>query len=268
MKNCVVALSINFSSDYLKPFIKSFIDNVNGHLYLITDHNTNSLPVNSDKIKLINIFEITKKYKVFDLTPYNLKPVLFYLVLKEIKNKLNYDSALITDVDVIFQKDPFEYYNKNFSLNDIVLSEEKKFYKDCETNSIWYKKGYNSTYAEIKNKKILNCGVTIGPLNKIIDYQKKVTDELSVVLSRQNYFAYDQVILNHLTYISKSISFLTLSHFNDFIIHFAQEEQIEDLTEWKIDEHIINPQTKNPFIIIHQYDKNKKLKDYFIERYR
>jgi hypothetical protein len=268
MKNCIVSLSVNFSSDYLKPYIKSFIENVDSDLILLTDHDEKTLPSTSSKIKIKNIFDLIKKYKIPNLTPYNLKPVIFYLVMKELNKTKEYKNILLTDVDVIFQEDPFKYYINNFNEDIMVLAEEKKLYKDCETNTFWYKQGYENFYDKVKDKKILNCGVTIGPIDQMIDYQKKVTDELGVVLSRRNYFAYDQVILNHLTYIEKSLNFKVLSHFNDFIVHFAQEDNIKKLSDLEKNGKICNPKTDSPFVIIHQYDKNENLKEYFLNKFK
>lgn len=265
--NAIVSLSLNFSYEYLKPYLKSFNENVNGNLYLITDHSLNSLPLQSDKIHLINFFELAKKYKVASLTPYNLKPILFYLFLKELKASGKYTTALLSDVDVVFQADPFQKYLHDFKTG-IILGEERHYYKDCETNSIWYKQGYSAFYDTVKDKKILNCGITIGEIDKLIDYQKKVASELGVVLARQNYFAYDQVILNHLTYITNDLNFTILPHLNDYIIHLSQVDDVrEDISLWIKENKIFNPITNTPFTIVHQFDKKPKLKKFITEKY-
>ena len=265
--NAAVSLSLNFPYEYLKPYLKSFDQNVNGELYLITDHTPQTIPFLTDKIHLVNFFDLAKKYKVASLTPYNLKPVLFYLFLKELKSTGKYTNALLSDVDVIFQADPFARYINEFKTG-LVLGEEKHPYKDCETNSIWYKQGYGLYYDSIKDKKILNCGVTIGDINKLIDYQKKVVSELAVVLARQNYFAYDQVILNHLTYITQDLKFNILPHLNDFIVHLSQVDDVnEDIGLWIKDNKIFNPATNTPFTVVHQFDKKLKLKKFITEKY-
>lgn len=265
--NAAISLSVNFQYDYLKPYLKSFNDSVDADLFMITDHNTTTIPLKTNKIHFINIFELIKKHNVANLTPYNLKPVLFYLFLKELKTKNKYKNILLTDVDVIFQNDPFVIYDNNFAEAGLVLCEERHFYKDCQTNSIWFKQGYNEYYELVKDKKILNCGVTIGPIDELIEYQKKVAKELGIVLARQNYFAYDQVILNHFTYVTKTLQFKTLSHLNDYIVHLSQEDEITDLSLWIKDNIICNPKTGNPFTIVHQFDKKKGLKEFVIKKY-
>ena len=151
--NAAISLSVNFQYDYLKPYLKSFNDCVNADLFMITDHNTTTVPLKTNKIHFINVFELIKKYNVANLTPYNLKPVLFYLFLKELKATNKYKNILLTDVDVIFQDDPFIIYNNSFTNADLVLCEERHFYKDCQTNSIWFKQGYNDSYNQVKDKK-------------------------------------------------------------------------------------------------------------------
>lgn len=265
--NIAVALSLNYPSSYLIPFLKSYQKEVIGDLFLITNLTEKDIPFLSNNIHLVNFEEFIKKYKVANLTPYNLKPILFYLLLKELLNTEKYQTALLTDVDVIFQKDPFAVYKTTFDTEKLLLSEERHFYKDCNTNSWWYKQGYLQTYDIVKNKKILNCGVTIGPIESLINYQKKVVNELSVLLSKHNFFAYDQVILNYLTYNTQELDFNILTHGNDYIIHLSQEDEIQDLTKWIRNDTIYNCSSNNDFAIIHQYDKKKGIKEFVLNKY-
>ena len=265
--NATIALSLNFPYTYLKPFLRSFIDKVNADLFLITDLTTDQIPLISNKIHIVNFTELAKKYKIANLTPYNLKPILFYLYLKEINKDCKYTTALLSDVDVIFQDDPFLVYNTKYKNNGLVLGEERHYYKDCDTNSNWFKHGYSVEYNKVKDKKILNCGVTIGPINDLILYQKKVANELAILISRQNYLAYDQVILNYFTYVTKNLTFKILPHLNDYIVHLSQEDEIADLSLWIKDNIVYNPVTKNPFTVVHQFDKKSGLKEFIINKY-
>lgn len=263
--NITVAVSLNYEYEYIKPFLKSFCDEVDADLFLITDNM--NLPILCSKIHLVDVNELKQKYKITNLTPYNLKPVLFYLFLKE-KIKQGYKTALIVDVDVIFQNNPFAEYESLFSNEKLVLGEERHPYKGCETNSWWFAEGYPHAYAQVAEKKILNCGVTIGPIDKLIDYQQKVTKELSFLLTKQNFFAYDQVILNYLTYITKTLSFNLLPHGNDYIVHLSQEDEIQDLTKWIKDGIIYNYNTNKTYSIVHQYDKKKGIKEFVQNKYK
>jgi len=263
--NTVVALSLNYQYDYLKPFLKSFTDNVDANLFLITDNK--DIPNICDRVHLVDVFSLIQKYKITKLTPYNLKPVLFYLFLKE-KQKENYNTALITDVDVVFQKEPFIEYKSNHSNGELVLGEERHYYKNCDTNSWWFKEGYAFAYEQVADKKILNCGVTIGPIDKLVLYQQKVTSELSSLLTKRDFFAYDQVILNYLTYVTKTLDFKLLPHGNNFVVHLSQEDEITDLTKWIKNDMIYNHNTGEDFTVIHQYDKKKGIKEFVQNKYK
>jgi hypothetical protein len=265
--NSIVALSLGFKYDYLKPFLKSFNENVNGILFLVTDLDRASLPIDQKKIQVINYFKFAEKYNIRNLTPYNLKPIVFYLLLKEIKEQTSCKTALMTDVDVIFQKDPFTEYAKRFSAHSTVLAEERNYFKNCDTNTTWYKFGYNESYDEVKEKKILNCGVTIGDIDKLIDYQKQVATELSIILPQRNYFAYDQVILNLLTYVRKSIQLEILPHGDEFLIHLSAADEKNDLSEKWINNNLLAKPGQDPFIIVHQYDKKDLTKAFFTKKY-
>ena len=102
--NISLALSINNSKKNILPFLESYSKYSTGTLYLITDID-NDIQGYSNIIP-INFVNFCKQYKVpTQLTAFNLKPILFYLFLK---NKQDINNVLITDVDVIFQNDPFK----------------------------------------------------------------------------------------------------------------------------------------------------------------
>lgn len=262
--NSVVALSLGFNYGYLKPFLKSFNEQVDGTLFLVTDLDPSSIPLNQEKIQIINFHKFAAKHNIKNLTPYNLKPIVFYLLLKEIQKQTKSEISLLTDVDVIFQNDPFAEFSSRFTSDDIVLAEERNCYKDCETNATWYKVGYSDSYDVVRDKKILNCGVTIGNIAKIIDYQKQVATELSIILSQKNYFAYDQVILNLLAYVRQSIHLKALPHENDYMIHLSAAEEMG--AEWISNGQLAKPGCK-PFTIVHQYDKKNLTKGFFPKKY-
>jgi len=265
--NCTIALSLGFNYNYLKPFLKSFNDNVDGVLFLVTDLDCSSLPIDQKKIQIINYYKFAEKHNIRSLTPYNLKPIVFYLLLKEIKAQTNCQTALMTDVDVIFQKDPFVEYAKKFPANSTVLAEERNYFRDCDTNTTWYKFGYSESYDGVKDKKILNCGVTIGNIDKLIDYQKQVATELSIILPQRNYFAYDQVILNLLTYVRKSLQLEILPHGDEFLIHLSAADEKNDLSEKWICNNLLTKPGQQPFAIVHQYDKKDLTKAFFTKKY-
>ena len=188
---------------------------------------------------------------------FNLKPVLFYLILKSLKGV---DNVLLTDVDVVFQQDPFLILDK-IKTDTFIVCEECVLYKDNDTNTTWFNAGYYEEYENVKNQKVLNCGVTIGNYNAMLDYQKQVAKELEYILAVRPYFAYDQVILNVLTYSRKTLNPTIIPHDTHYIshMHFLKDE---DLTNYPFKDKKIYSPNNEPYIVIHQFNENKTINDF------
>jgi hypothetical protein len=260
--NITVALSINYGRKNLLPFLKSYDKYASGDLYLITDRPEQF--TGFKKVKTVNIFDMAKKYKVnLTLTPFNLKPILYYLFLKDFKEDCN---VFLTDVDVVFQDDPFKVLDK-VPTDTFIICEEKKLYSECDTNTIWFNMGYREHYDKVVNEKILNCGITLGNIRSVTDYQKQVAHELQKVLARQYYFAYDQVILNVLYYVTKSISPTILPHGNEYIVHLAHVDN-EELTKENVKNALLYASNNEPYPIVHQFNERPVLSNMYETLYK
>jgi hypothetical protein len=260
--NITIALSINYGRKNVLPFLKSYNKYASGDLYLITDRPDQF--TGFEKVKTVNIFDMAKKYKInLNLTPFNLKPILYYFFLKDFKEDCN---VLLTDVDVIFQEDPFKILEK-VKTDTFIICEEKKLYSECDTNTTWFNMGYSPDYDKVKDKKILNCGITIGSKESIKDYQKQVAYELQNVLARQYYFAYDQVILNVLYYVFNSIKPTILTHGNDYIVHLAHVSDNE-LTNDNVKNAKLYASNDEPYPIVHQFNERPVLSQMFETLYK
>lgn len=252
--NISIALALNYKKEDILPFLKSYEKHASGNLYLVTNNTETYL--NYQKIIPIDIFSLAQKYKINlnALTVFNLKPIIFYLLLKEQKNIQN---VLLTDVDVFFQKDPFSILEK-IKTDTFIISEERDYYKNNDTNTTWFNAGYIEEYKNVADKKILNCGIAIGKYDSMLDYQKQVSHELQNILSKRPYFAYDQVILNVLVYSRKTLTPTILNHDNQYIthMHFVKDE---DLTANKFKNGLVLTDLNEPYYIMHQYNENKTL---------
>jgi hypothetical protein len=202
---------------------------------------------------------LAKKYKINlnALTVFNLKPIIFYSVLKEQNNSKN---VLLTDVDVFFQKDPFSILEE-IKTETFIVCGERDLYKDNDTNTTWFNAGYWEEYDNVKDKKVLNCGVAIGKYDAILEYQKQVAKELEHILATRPYFAYDQVILNVLTYSRKTLTPTILPYDTHFIshMHFIKNK---DITNNTFKNNIMYSSKNKPFIIIHQFNENKTINNF------
>lgn len=266
--NITIALALNYSRLDIAPFLNSFEENVSGELYLIT----NKLDILENKkylkVKLVNIFDIANAYKINlqHLTVFNLKPIIFYSFLKQIKAKINVQKVILTDVDLFFQYDPFTLFDM-LSIKEFLIAEEGKKYSECGTNTTWFNAGYHELYEKVKDKKILNCGFTIGYYDAMLDYQKQVSYELQRILTQRPYFAYDQVILNVLTYCNNSITPTILTHGNPYIVHMHYLAQ-DKLTPDFFTEKQILCDKKTPYCIIHQYNDKDVVNNFVQEKWK
>lgn len=256
--NITLAVALNYNRNDIAPFLNSFEKNVSGELYLITNNLNILAGGNYSKIKLVNIQEIAKHFNVNlqNLTVFNLKPIIFYLCLKHLKSKINLDGVILTDVDLFFQYDPFTLLEE-VPTKTFIICEEKKLYSECDTNTTWFNAGYHEMYNDVKYKKILNCGFTVGCSESVIEYQKQVAYELQKILAIRPYFAYDQVILNVLTYAKKTLSPTILSHGNPYIVHMHHMSSDELTPDFFTNTTILN-KDKKPYCVVHQFNEKEQ----------
>lgn len=92
---------------------------------------------------------------------------VYYAILKDRLDKYNF--VLATDVmDVIFQKDPFEFLNR--SGHYIIASSENIKYKDemWGANNVRTAFG-DDGYDRVEDRSIYNAGVMAGPIKYMVD---------------------------------------------------------------------------------------------------
>lgn len=261
--NISIALALKYEKKDIAPFLNSYEKYASGDLYLVTDRVDQYYGFK--KIKPLNISEVAAEFNIraYALTVFNLKPILFYLLLKKLSKKLKIENALLTDVDLIFQNDPFKLIEET-DTKTFIICEEKKYYSECDTNTTWFNAGYYENYEEVKNKKILNCGFTVGKLNFVLDYQKQVANELQRILATRPYFAYDQVILNVLTYVTKTIKPTIITHGNPYIVHMHHMSN-DELIPSIFQNNLIYAPNKKPYFVVHQYNE-KEVASNFVKK--
>lgn len=253
--NISIALALKYDKKDIAPFLNSYEKHVSGDLYLVTDRTEQY--TNYKKIKPLDINQLAKEFNIraYALTVFNLKPIIFYLLLKKLSKNLQITNALLTDVDLIFQRDPFQLIDET-NTETFLICEEKKYYNECDTNTTWFNAGYFENYEKVKNKKILNCGFTVGKFEHVLDYQKQVANELQKILASRPYFAYDQVILNVLTYVTETIKPTIISHGNPYIVHMHHMSSDELIPEIFANGLIYAPD-KKPYYVVHQYNEKE-----------
>jgi hypothetical protein len=248
----IISAIANYSVDKIKNYVESI----------------NKCEFSGDKIMITyNVSDDTIKYlkqngwEVFggqlNGHPHMKRLIDIYFILKQLKT--NYRFVITTDVrDVIFQTNPSEYLSNNLKKR-ILVSSENVLYK----NEAWGTKnileGYNQVLLDrYKDEQSCNVGVLAGYCDDMLDL----------------------LLLNYLvSQAGNTEHFTDQSSFN-FVIHnnlIKDNIQIEGLdTNWALQIgtldnpnilHPINFEIKDgiiynnnqPFVIIHQYDRNQQI---------
>lgn len=183
--------------------------------------------------------------------------ISIYMILKQLGR--NYRYVITTDVrDVVFQKNPSEYLEKNLKKNILVSTENVK-YKDEPWGIKNILEGYNQLLLDRYSEELsCNVGVLAG------DYKSMM----------------DLLLLNYLVSQSGNTQHYTDQSSFNFIIHnnnVKDSVQIEGLeTDWALQLGTLN----NPNIIgntninvdncviLHQYDRDSKLNDTINTKYK
>jgi hypothetical protein len=159
---------------------------------------------------------------------------------------------------VVFQKNPSTYLENNLNKN-ILVSTENVLYKDESWGTKNILEGYGEFYLDIfKDKLSCNVGVLAGKYENMLDL----------------------LLLNYLVSQSGNTQHYTDQSSFNFIIHnkLVQDSvQIEGLeTNWALQLGTMdNPNLIGSkiykiedYIIVHQYDRDPKLKELIINKYQ
>jgi hypothetical protein len=183
--------------------------------------------------------------------------ISIYMILKQLDR--NYRYVITTDVrDVVFQKNPSEYLEKNLKKNILVSTENVK-YKDEPWGIKNILEGYNQLLLDRYSDELsCNVGVLAG------DYKSMM----------------DLLLLNYLVSQSGNTQHYTDQSSFNFIIHnnnVKESIQIEGLeTNWALQLGTLN----NPniigntninvdnYVILHQYDRDSNLNNRIDTKYK
>ncbi len=196
-----------------------------------------------------------------------------YLAFKEVlETTPSYKTILHVDVtDLIFQKDPFRYFNNEL----LTISSEGISIKD----ESWNRKGITTIYGEdvlnkIGDREVICGGVIGGPRDLYTELANTLVNEYNIK-NQNSYYGIDQILLLKLIYfdeILKNRICITNPRNNDFCLnlhvccHYPQMfEQVYQNRDNKV---IFNTSTSLPYSIIHQYNRSKDLYDTITGHYK
>ena len=249
-------LIISASTRYTKKELHNYIESINQSGF------------NGDKIMVV--YDVTKEtvswlkengWEVYQSVLqghiHMHRLISIYMILKQLDR--NYRYVITTDVrDVVFQKNPSEYLEKNLKKNILVSTENVK-YKDEPWGVKNILEGYNQLLLDRYSDELsCNVGVLAG------DYKSMM----------------DLLLLNYLVSQSGNTQHYTDQSSFNFIIHnnnVKDSIQIEGLeTNWALQLGTLN----NPniigntninvdnYVIVHQYDRDSKLNNTIDTKYK
>jgi hypothetical protein len=249
-------LIISASTRYTKKELHNYIESINQSGF------------NGDKIMVV--YDVTKEtvswlkengWEVYQSVLqghiHMHRLISIYMILKQLDR--NYRYVITTDVrDVVFQKNPSEYLERNLKKNILVSTENVK-YKDEPWGIKNILEGYNQLLLDRYSDELsCNVGVLAG------DYKSMM----------------DLLLLNYLVSQSGNTQHYTDQSSFNFIIHnnnVKDSIQIEGLeTNWALQLGTLN----NPniigntninvdnYVIVHQYDRDSKLNNTIDTKYK
>lgn len=187
------------------------------------------------------------------------------------------DVVLLTDtLDVVFQKDPFEWFKQN-AKKDIVLTSEGILHVDEPWNMRSILEDHNEFVDEIKQQEVINSGVMIGkvkPISSILLHTYMSTKGLNPSSADQP--ALNVILLS--SFIKDQIQIINSD--DNFVIHCAVAGPTSLFHSWGFsknykyglpilkNDEIINEKTNEPFCLVHQYNRVEEWNQFFINKYQ
>lgn len=194
-----------------------------------------------------------------------------------LKSLTQEDIVLLTDtVDVVFQRDPFEWYLKN-ATKDIILTSEGIEHKDEPWNKRAIEIDHTEFSQELHNREIINSGIIFGRPHPITN----ILLHMYVATRKQNFESADQPALN----VALLSTFLTdriqiVNSDSGLAVHCGVAGPSNVFYEWgfanaykygvpvKESDKIINKKTRDIFCIVHQYNRVGEWGTFFTELYK
>lgn len=248
-------LIISSTTSYTKKELHNYVESINKCGFM-GDKIMVVFDVTSETIEYLktNGWEVYQSQLHGHIHMYRL--ITMYLTLSQLNR--NYRYIITTDVrDVVFQKNPSEYLEKNLK-NKILVSSENVKYKDEAWGTKNILEGYNDILLQRYSDELsCNVGVLAGEYKAMMDL----------------------LLLNYLVSQAGNTEHYTDQSSFNFIIHnklVTDSVQIEGLeSPWALQLGTIN----NPnligthsidideYTIVHQYDRNSEINESITNRY-
>lgn len=185
-----------------------------------------------------------------------------------------YDRAIVTDVkDVIFQSNPSKWFDENQTRKIVVGSESIKI-KDMEWSARNYSASYPIEYSRIQDKVSHCAGVIGGDVKALADFFLAI---YRWSLNGANYNEPpDQAALNvliNLDFYKDQVQKVT--HSDGWVTHLGVSlDNPEGFGPYLTDDvpqiqgDVVVNSNKEPFVIVHQYDRIPSLNEKILNQYK
>lgn len=264
INNLVIGVALNYDINKIKVFVESFRSHhLNDSVILVFDDN-----VNQETIRYLNQnsidYYIWTSHLCNRVNLMNSRFQMYLEILQIIKNKPK--NIYLTDVrDVVFQGNLFEGAHIKNDYIYFFLEDDGKIVRDCAINSFWIKYAFGSIiYKNIYKKRISCAGTVLGSYKEILIYLLLQRFYLKKIMSRSligSHVNSDQGIHNYICYCDNILENKIISYSNDIVATIGYSDtaniSISDFFYYKK----IKP------ILIHQYDRIKKVNEYFSNKY-
>jgi len=280
----LIGVCKNLDFEQLKPFVRSakeYIDNETTHFVMISiDDRTN-----------LNSQLIQEGWSVVALNINSTEQIhmeRFKYVTEYLLRYPNYDYCISCDVrDVIFQADPFEHMKSiledsrqyaNEEYFSIVNTEAIRI-RDEQWNSDNIKNCYGDLwYENVKDAEVMNVGILSG----YADYIRELCNMIYLMSQNRNDWVSDQASFN---IIGDGIAFNAINYYQQewdlysVNLHITHHPDcVERLAPFwtRQPARFINGQVcgyddedlYHPYTIVHQYDRDETMREYFTNKYK
>ena len=267
-KNAVIGLTKGYDFEILRPFVETLRNTgYSGDIvFFHSDTDGKTLERLKDfRVELIP-FRVEFPYselpipdhlknndRVKNLGIYCLRYLLAYMHLK--KNYGKYGNVMLSDTrDVIFQKDPFDFYDGDLNY---FLEREGVSIAESPVNAEWLAKGFGQeALSKLGRNPIICSGVTIGSSSGILGYLESFLD---VIVSKDvpaHMRGMDQGIHNYLIH-EKIVPGEMHKNSDGPVLTLGLEDDIMFRNGY-----IYNASGNTPNVV-HQYDRHWRIARHF-----
>jgi hypothetical protein len=268
-KDLIIGVFSNYGYDEVKPWVKSAKEcGFEGDVVLV------ALDVEEKTCKQIEADGV-----IVIRAKNNSKMLVhmerFYHIHQYLSQNTNYELVISTDVrDVVFQRNPSDWWNNNIAKETIVSSSESILIKNEEWNKMNIINNFGEYfYNEIKEEEVQCVGILAGWSHQI----KELSFYLfQMSLNRHDWVA-DQAAYNmiihrspwkELTYFAKLENAWAI---NGHVTNYEEDKMkfepflLEDRP--KVVDGLICNNDGYPFCIVHQYDRVREWKKIYEDKY-